>query len=171
MKIAVRIATEEDKGAIWILYESAMKPHIESIWGWDDAWQIANFDQAFAAMSTFVVEIDAQFGGYLQLDFRQREVYLSMIILTPAARSRRIGATLLSHLNAISQRAGQALRLRVFRINVAARRFYEREGWRVDDDDEVGFWMTHPLSEGARYAAQWRALGPLDVVAAIDGAG
>jgi ribosomal protein S18 acetylase RimI-like enzyme len=169
MKIAVRIAMEEDRAAIWSLYESAMKRHIESIWGWDQAWQIAYFEQAFSASSTFVVEIDAQFGGYLQLDLGEREVYLSMIILTPVARSRRIGAKLLAQLNTVSQQAGLTLRLRVFRINVAARRFYEREGWRVNGEDDVAFSMTHPLGEDAGYTTNWRDLRPFDFVTAVNG--
>jgi ribosomal protein S18 acetylase RimI-like enzyme len=169
MKIAARIATEEDRAAIWSLYERAMKPHIESIWGWDEAWQIAYFDQAFSASSTFVVEIDAQFCGYLQLDLGEREVYLSMIILGPEARSRGIGAHLLAQINSVSHQTGHSLRLRVFRINVAARRFYEREGWRVNAEEDVAFSMTHPLSADAKYASQPRDLRPLDVLMAING--
>jgi ribosomal protein S18 acetylase RimI-like enzyme len=171
MKIAVRIAIKEDRAAIWNLYESAMKSHIESIWGWDEAWQIADFERAFSAASTFVVEMDAQFVGYFQLDLGAREVYLRMIILGPDARSRRIGATLLAQINSVSQRAGHTLRLRVFRVNVAARRFYEREGWRVNGEDEVAFSMTHPLSEDAENAKKWRDLRPLEFVMAINGEG
>jgi len=38
---ATRPALASDKPLIWRLYEAALRPHIEIIWGWDAAWQTA----------------------------------------------------------------------------------------------------------------------------------
>ena len=38
---ATRPALASDKLVIWRLYEAALRPHIEIIWGWDAAWQTA----------------------------------------------------------------------------------------------------------------------------------
>jgi ribosomal protein S18 acetylase RimI-like enzyme len=71
-----------------------MKPHIEAIWGWDAAWQIADFDKAFSTSSTYIVEVDGKFSGYVQLDLGTTENYLRMIVLQPECRSLGIGAVL-----------------------------------------------------------------------------
>lgn len=134
-KISTRRALEGDKPVIWRLYEEALRQHIEIIWGWDAAWQVANFEKAFRTYSTQVVEVDGRFAGYVQVDPGADEDYLSMLVLLPECRSRGMGASLLSMLQADSGRKGRGLYLRVFRTNGAARRFYEREGWGLVADE------------------------------------
>jgi hypothetical protein len=70
MNITTRTALADEKPAIWRLYENAMKHHIEAIWGWDAAWQIADFEKAFAASSTYVVEVDGRFSEARRLSVR-----------------------------------------------------------------------------------------------------
>jgi GNAT superfamily N-acetyltransferase len=131
MTISTRPARADDKPAIWRLYEDAMKPHIEEIWGWDAAWQIADFDKGLSTAATYVVEVDDAFAGYVQLNLGAVEDYLRMIVLVPAYRSSGIGARLLAAIVRASRQDGRGLGLRVFPTNPSAKRFYEREGWRV----------------------------------------
>jgi ribosomal protein S18 acetylase RimI-like enzyme len=147
MKIVTRIAHADDRVAIWTLYQSAMRLHIESIWGWDEDWQIADFENAFSTSATYVVETNSEFSGYIQLDINEDENYLRMIVLMPRVRSMRIGTGLLAEIHRLSQHAGRNLRLRVFRVNGAAKRFYEREGWRVEAEDDAFFLMTHAFNQ------------------------
>jgi GNAT superfamily N-acetyltransferase len=135
MKIGSRVALAAEKPAIWRLYESAMMQHIEAIWGWDAGWQAAHFDKAFAASSTWVVEADGRFCGYFQLDAGDAEDYLRMLVLSPDCRSAGIGAVLLARIVGAARQAGRSMYLRVFRTNLAAQRFYEREGWFVAADE------------------------------------
>jgi ribosomal protein S18 acetylase RimI-like enzyme len=141
--LTIRPARESDKAPIWRLYEDALRHHIEVIWGWDTAWQEANFDQAFMRMSTRVIDMGGRIAGYVQVDTGAEEDYLSMLILHPDARCRGLGAHLLSTIRAESRREGRGLYLRVFRTNAAARRFYEREGWAVVAD-EGDFLLMRP---------------------------
>lgn len=135
MNISTRAALAAEKLAIWRLYESALRHHIEEIWGWDAAWQTADFDKAFSTSSTYIVEVDGKFAGYVQLDLGAVENYLRMIILQPGFRSSGIGARLLAQIVRVGRQHGRDLRLRVFRTNAAAKRFYQREGWFVAADD------------------------------------
>ena len=144
-----RPALAADKPALWQLYESALRPHIEAIWGWEDGWQAADFDTAFAAASTSVVEVDGNLAGYVQLKAGAADDYLSMLILAPGYRSSGIGARLLADVVDAGSRAGRALSLRVFRTNLAAKRFYEREGWVVAADQGDFFLMRPTACPGA----------------------
>ena len=144
MKLSTRPALAGDKPALWQLYESALRPHIEVIWGWDGGWQTADFDTAFAAASTSVVEVDGNLAGYVQLKAGAADDYLSMLILAPGYRSSGIGARLLATILGASSRAGRPLSLRVFRTNLAAKRFYEREGWVVVADQGDFFLLRQP---------------------------
>ena len=143
MNISTRLALADEKPEIWRLYESGMRHHIEEIWGWDEEWQITDFDKAFSTASTYIVEVDGRFAGYLQLDLGAVEHYLRMIVLLSGCRSSGIGARLLAELVRVSARQGRKLHLRVFRTNAAARRFYEREGWFVAADNGDFLLMNH----------------------------
>ena len=145
--ITTRPAQAGDKSAIWRLYETALRHHIEAIWGWDDAWQKAYFDKAFDASTTRVVEVDGHFAGYVQRDAGEPDDYLSMLVLRPEYRSLGVGARLLSTIQAESRREGRGLYLRVFRTNLGARRFYEREGWSVVADEGNFLLMRHAGSD------------------------
>jgi GNAT superfamily N-acetyltransferase len=149
MKISTRTALVDEKPAIWRLYESEMKHHIEAIWGWDAAWQITDFDKSFAASSTYIVEVDGRFSGYVQLDLGTVENYLRMFVLLPGCRSLGIGARLLAEILRVSRHDGRNLCLRVFRTNGAAKRFYEREGWFVAADQGDFLLMGHETSLAA----------------------
>ena len=35
-----------DKQYVWEAYVRAMKPHIEKMWGWDNAWQKDTFEKS-----------------------------------------------------------------------------------------------------------------------------
>jgi ribosomal protein S18 acetylase RimI-like enzyme len=149
MKLVTRVASEADKSAIWALYQDAMKSPIELIWGWNEDWQVADFAKAFSASATYVIDAEGEFGGYYQLDIDEREVYLRMIVLAPEVRSAGIGSVLLPELHRRSQQIGRSLGFRVFRVNHAARRFYERLGWQIEFEEDVYFKMAYagPLVE------------------------
>lgn len=120
-----------------------MKHHIDVIWGWAPDWQEADFDKAFSTATTYIVEIDGAFCGYIQLDLGAAENYLRMIVLAPECRSLGIGAKLLADILRGSRDDGRNLYLRVFRTNMAAKRFYEREGWCVTADEGDFILMRH----------------------------
>ena len=147
--LSTRPALASDKPVIWRLYEDALRHHIEIIWGWDDAWQHAYFDKAFASLPTRVVEVDGQLAGYLQVDAGEVDDYLSMLILAPAYRSLGVGARLLATIQATCRSRARGLFLRVFRTNANARRFYERNGWEVVAD-EGDFISMRPVADRAR---------------------
>jgi GNAT superfamily N-acetyltransferase len=143
-----RLAHAGDKAGIWHLYQAAMKPHIESIWGWDQDWQSADFDKAFASSTSYVVELNGEFAGYFQLDLNPDDIYLRMLVLKPAFRSMGVGARLLADLRHMSVQSRRRLSLRVFRVNADARRFYEREGWTVESEEDAFWLMAHASCKG-----------------------
>lgn len=165
MQLATRLAQPEDRDAIWALYQTAMRPHIEAIWGWDEQWQIADFDQAFSAAASYVVEVGGEFAGYFQLDLSAELIYLRMLVLQPGFQSQGMGARLLADVVHMSQQSRRRLSLRVFRVNGAARRFYEREGWTVESEDDAFFVMAHASCKPGTLALTFRQATESDIPA------
>lgn len=144
MPITTRIATIADRGRLYNLYCEAMTGYIEEIWGWDEIWQQNDFEEAFETCATYVIESDSGFSGYYQLKFGEDTDRLQMLILTPAMRSLGIGRQLLHRTSTTSDEHGRRLLLRVFRINTAAKRFYENNGWVVIAEEAAFYLMENP---------------------------
>jgi GNAT superfamily N-acetyltransferase len=166
MQLATRLALPGDRDAIWALYQTAMRPHIERIWGWDEQWQIAHFDMALSTTASYVVAADGKLAGYFQLDLNPEDIYLRMLVLTPGFQSRGIGARLLADIVHMSVQSRRGLSLRVFRVNAAARRFYEREGWTVQSEDDAFFVMAHASCKPGAPAVNFR-LATVDDIPAM----
>lgn len=154
MRIVARPAVPDEMPVLRRLYEQAMKAYIETIWGWDRDWQDQDFATAYTTSASYVIELDSILSGYFQVDPDEDRDYLRMLILKPEARSLGVGAKVLAEILNISRGSGRRLELRVFRINTAARRFYEREGWVVSGEDEVFLRLAHssqPLSSHSKF--------------------
>lgn len=154
-----RVADGGDRAAVWALYETALRGHIEAIWGWEASWQQADFARAFATSATLMIERDGVVCGYCQLDLHAPVVYLRMLVLAPEARSQGIGAALLRAILQRTRAAGRSLRLRVFKVNEAAQRFYAREGWLAESSDDVAIYLRPPCEENSALAAPDLAAG------------
>jgi putative acetyltransferase len=72
--------------------------------------------------TVLVAEMDGEVGAYASV----AEGWLHAIYLAPAYRGEGVGKLLLDH---VKQRFPRALELTVYEPNIAARRFYEREGF------------------------------------------
>jgi hypothetical protein len=79
MNTHLRIAQVSDKDFMWMLYQNVMTSHIQSIWGWNEDWQVADFDKGFTSSYSFIVETDTQSCGYVQLDIDAGKIYLRML--------------------------------------------------------------------------------------------
>lgn len=158
--LRTRPATAADQAAVWAMYEDALRGHIEAIWGWDPTWQTDHFAKAYAAMSTWLIEREGVPCGYLQLELRPAEIYLSMLVLAEHARAQGIGSAILAALVARAAQGGRDVCLRVFRVNQAAYRFYQRAGWRLEWADAVFYVMRSPAEVGTAPVP----LAPADLV-------
>ncbi|QFY44099.1 GNAT family N-acetyltransferase [Candidatus Methylospira mobilis] len=143
MHFKTRLATVFDKPLIYSLYQEAMKHHIEIIWGWDESWQQNDFEKSFDSATNFIIETNDKFSGYFQLERAVGFDYLRMLIVTPSLRSRGIGRQLLVQIIKESYQSKKKLRLRVFKINTKALRFYTNNGLSVIEEDEAFYLMEN----------------------------
>lgn len=67
MLYRIRPATPEDHDFIYGLKAESVRPYVEKIWGWEEAYQRADFDADFSAIEQFhVVETDGGRAGFVQ---------------------------------------------------------------------------------------------------------
>lgn len=147
----VRLAIASEQPALFELHRSAFRWHIESLWGWDEAWQRENFAIEFAATTTFILEKDGRIAGYIQLMDEDKRIYVQNIALAEDFQGKGLGTWLLKglQLDAASRKA--LLQLSVFRTNARAQRFYERLGFLCVGETQTHIemcWVASQRAEG-----------------------
>jgi len=125
--------TNDHKEYIWLTYVEAMKPHIEKIWGWNDAWQEDNFLTSLDTYSTYTLVSDQQKIGYIQFRHDPDLTFLSMIVLEKEYRSKGYGPIIINKIQALQPKL--PLKLRCFKVNEAAYTFYLSNGFDIVSSD------------------------------------
>jgi hypothetical protein len=69
-KISMRPAAQEDEQFLYSVYCVNMRHVVEQTWGWDDAWQFAEFERRFRQLSVSVIEVGSRAVGGLLLEER-----------------------------------------------------------------------------------------------------
>ncbi len=72
-----------------------MRDVIEHTWGWDDAWQRANFQKRFHACAVSIIEAESRPVGSLWLEQRPNSLYIHALQVAPARQGRGIGTAVI----------------------------------------------------------------------------
>lgn len=137
-EIVLRDANAPDREILFAWYEQGYRAHIETLWGWDEAWQRRDFAQLFAALPPAVVLQADRAVGYVQTQQRPDALHLANIVIRPAAQGQGIGSTILRELQQRAAARRWPVTLKVFRSNARALAFYRRHGFEV-----VAYSETH----------------------------
>lgn len=134
----LRAANTEDLALLFAIHRSVFRSHIETIWGWDEDWQLQNFASECATAATCVIEVDDRIAGYLQVLDRGSPIYVQNIAIAPAFQGKGVGTMILKGLQSKAAARKLPIHLGVFRTNTPAQRLYERLGFR-----KIGETPTH----------------------------
>jgi ribosomal protein S18 acetylase RimI-like enzyme len=140
----LRNATGPDADFLWNVTKITMHDYVEAIWGWDEEWQLQRFTDNFIASHWRVIVVDGQDAGGLRTDLQasDRCLYLANIHLLPEFQRRGIGSAVVLRLIEEARALGLTLRLNVLKSNLEARRFYERLGMGVVEENNEKFFMS-----------------------------
>jgi len=127
----LRAASEQDREFLYALHCSTMREVIERTWGWDDAWQRADFEKRFAAYTVSIIEAGSRSVGSLWLEQRPDSLYIHDLEIEPASQGRGIGTAVIEMVIEQGASRGLPIVLSVVPANPRAMRLYERLGFRV----------------------------------------
>lgn len=131
MNLSLTPATEADREFLFELHRATMREHIERTWGWDEAWQQADFERRFQTGIIRIITVSGERAGAVELAGDDRELFIANIQVTPAQQGRGIGTRVLELMIAQASKQGRDVGLQVLETNTGARRLYERLGFVV----------------------------------------
>ncbi len=128
MDYIIRKALPRDGENVLRLKLSSIRPYVEEIWGWDEAYQKADFDSDYLKYGEFlIIEVEHEFAGFMQLVDDGNRIEICEIHLCPAFRGNRIGSSILRQM--IRDSAGKTISLGCFKKNEQAKKLYLRLGF------------------------------------------
>jgi ribosomal protein S18 acetylase RimI-like enzyme len=138
----LRTATSEDFDFLYCLHRTALKEYVAQTWGWDEAWQQEHFRQRFNSTASQVVVYEGQDVGVLCVERREAEIFLSLIEVLPEYQRKGIGTALIRAILDEARQMNKTVKSQVLKVNIAARRLYERLGYSIVDTTETHYVMT-----------------------------
>jgi GNAT superfamily N-acetyltransferase len=121
-----------------------MRSYVEAAFGtWEPAAQRRRSEESFDLATYRLVLVDDVRAGILVVEDRDSEVFLGKIFLLPQFQRRGTGTVLINRLIERATVERKPLRLRVLRVNVDARRLYERLGFIVTHSTADHHYLEH----------------------------
>lgn len=133
-----------DKTALFAIHELLFKEQITQVWGWDDAWQRANFDEEWERVETLAIHDATGLAGYLQTERHPDHIYVLNLALLPGSQGCGIGGEVMGILKDEARKLGTSLRLSVFPTNERTLAFYLRHGFRVEESTATSRKLVWP---------------------------
>lgn len=108
-----------------------MREVIEETWGWDDAWQRADFSKRLHACIVSVIEVDGRPMGSLWVESRRGTIHIVELQIVPTMQGKGIGTGVIRGLMQQAATQRSVLTLSIVPANRGAKRLYERLGFEV----------------------------------------
>ena len=118
-----------DSDALYILHRATMGAYIEDVHGtWDEDVQQAFHEAWMQHKRAQVVEVSGHLVGVVDIEWREDDLYLARIEISPKLQNLGLGAEIIEGLIDLAASRNRAVALDVFDVN-PARRLYERLGF------------------------------------------
>ncbi|UWZ82576.1 GNAT family N-acetyltransferase [Occallatibacter riparius] len=131
------------------LYFQTMRWAIERIFGWDQAFQEANFVEWFKPDEISIIVADGADVGWIQQRLDGEAIFLGSIYIAPAMQRKGIGTRVIQATLDLARLRHQVVTLAVMKINPALA-LYERLGFRFTHQDEHKLYLRADPSSASR---------------------
>ena len=146
--ITLRPVTPFDEDILLKIYASTRADEMEQATGWTEEqkemflrWQLQmqrrDYEARFPDADYQIIFFEKQPAGRLWVGRTSEQIRLLDIAILPEFQNRKIGTYLLRKLIRESEETGTPLRHMIFKLNTEARRFYERLGFRLKEDERM----------------------------------
>jgi ribosomal protein S18 acetylase RimI-like enzyme len=127
----LRSVEADDSGLLYDLHRATMRTYVEDVYGpWnEDVQRVFHAAWMDHQRDTQAIEVDGRLVGVVDVEWREDELYLARIEVSPELQNLGLGAAIIQGLIDSGALRACALSLDVFDVN-PARHLYERLGFR-----------------------------------------
>ena len=120
-----------------------MKLLIERTWGWDENWQLEDFERRLDCCRVSVIQVADDDVGAIWVEADPTRIYVTDLQILPNWQGRGIGTAVVKDTIRQAVVSGRVVELAVLQLNDGAKRLYERIGFEVMHRDEPFIYMRY----------------------------
>ena len=140
--IEFRAATFNDHDFLYNLKKAALKDSIEKVWGpWNEQFQREYFEDHFSLEGIQIILYNGEDAGAIKISTKEDEIDIDIIEILPRYQNRGIGSFVLEREKRRAINENKNLYLQVLKVNLDAKRLYERLGFQVTGKTEMHYQM------------------------------
>lgn len=157
--VTLRPVTDDDEEILLKIYASTREDEMQQAVGWTDEqkemflrWQLQmqrrDYEARFPDADYQLILFKGKPAGRIWIGRAPEQIRLLDIAILPEFQNRKIGGYLIRQLIKESEETGIPLRHMIYKLNTDARRFYERLGFVLKEDDRMYLLMErHPETQ------------------------
>lgn len=132
-----------DKEFIYQVKKESNYMYIEKIWGWDEDYQIQDFNTDFKLSDFKIIVSEDNDIGFLQLEEFNNNLYITEMHLVPNYRGKGIGSQIIKDILEDEKNRNKTICIGCFILNQKAKNLYERLGFKVMNETESHYLMEY----------------------------
>lgn len=136
---------EEDRSFFVYVHHTAYRDVIEKMFGWDVLLQNSYANASFDDGGIQLIWLKNERIGVVGRDILDDCLWLKELFILPNYQGQGIGSYVVSQAIKQSIELGKELRLRTLKVNLGAKRLYERHGLSVIKETDIHWVMTHSV--------------------------
>lgn len=127
----LRAVTPNDYDFIYDVKTTTLKPHVELVWGWDEASQKKYLEESFGLETQLIIMHEGNDIGVLELNELKQRLEVVELEILPPYQGKGIGTNILRDLIDEYTNKGKRVGIGCFKINIRAKALYERLGFML----------------------------------------
>lgn len=131
MNVELHPATENDRAFFRQVHHRAYRSVIESMFGWDEAYQDKAADKDFDERTPHIIRCDGAAAGVVGWVDRGDHIWFGPLFILPEHQGKGIGTILMQNLIELARGQARAIKLQTLKENTRAKAWYERLGFTV----------------------------------------
>ena len=132
-----------DKEFIYHVKKESNFMYIDKIWGWDEDYQIQDFNTDFKLNEFKIIVSENKDIGFLQLEEFNNNLNISEIHIVPEYQGQAIGSQIINDILHDEKNQLKTISVGCFILNQRAKNLYERLGFRIINETETHYIMEY----------------------------
>lgn len=145
MKYYLRNTIEKDKSFIYDIKKSSIYDYVQKIWGWNEEYQIKNFESDFILEDFKIISVKDKDVGFIQVIEEPLNTNIIEIHITPEYQGYGIGSEIINSIKEKSVSNNKTITIGSFIDNYRAKKLYERLGFKVMRVTDTYYEMKYKL--------------------------
>ncbi len=140
-KYYLRPSTAEDSELIYSIKKNALGEYIKLTWGWDEKLQRKMHEKEMLSENINIIIFENKEIGTVGRILKENEIIICRLYILDKFQSYGIGSDIVK--NIIKENPDKTIRLGVLKVNMRARKLYEKLGFIVYGEENEHFRMKY----------------------------